>query len=131
MRNKSLIDADPKQMYPIFLEHVEIWPTDYFDMEKVLGKELARANVPFGDRIPSFSWTTLEFLSKNKELEEVSKRYRAEFNAMVTMLIGSTQDFHEIAIKWLHRAGATASQALGFEAGTKKAKKDAEAKVAA
>lgn len=130
LKNKSLIDADPKQMFPIFNEFVEIWPTDYFAMEKSLGKELARANIPFPERIPSITWAALDYLEKNKPLEDIAKRYKAELNAQITMLIGSTQDFHEIAIKWLHRAGASASDAIAQMARTKE-KKEAEAKVAA
>lgn len=122
LENKSLIDADPKHVFPIFAKYVEIWPSNYFDMEKVLGKDVARISVPRADVIPALAWAAVDYLEAfDKEAGEALK---IELNVLITNLIGTKRDFLTIATKWLHRTGSTASDALSMSARKKKSEKD-------
>lgn len=134
LKNKDLIDADPKHMFPIFAKYVEIWPTSYFAMEKVVGKELAREWVPRKELIPDLTWVVQDYLDhkENREaLEEVRTGFKNELDDFISGLLGTRQDFFQIAVKWLHRAGLTASDALTFVSKKAKKKTTAPAKVAA
>lgn len=117
--NKSLTDADPKHMFPMFTEYVDIWPDNYFDMEAVVGKELARAAAPRSEIIPELVWITQDWLESFDV--EWANRYKTELNAWIVGLIGERKDFIRLATKYLTYAGTTATEALAF-----KAKKTAE-----
>lgn len=108
--HKPLADYDPKHVFPMIVEFVEVWPDNYFDMEAVVGKQSARENCPRTEVIPELVWGAVDFLEKNDR--EYAAYLKTELNAWITGLIGTEQDFYDIAVKWLHRAGATAGEAL-------------------
>lgn len=111
-QGKSEQDAVPSHLVPIFSRYVEIWPTDYFAMERLLRKEMAREYCPRGDMIPELVWVTQDWLEVFAPT--VAVYFKREINRMIVGQVGDEVAFLNVCTKNLRRSGSTAADAYAW-----------------
>lgn len=111
-RNKRPEDAVPKQLFEMFSQFIEIWPTDFSAMERVLGTKIARECCPRSMEIPDMVWQTLDWLGYIDPV--TADQYRDDLYLMIEMETWTSVRLVETAAKYLHRARTTTYEARMF-----------------
>jgi hypothetical protein len=112
LRAKPLTEVHPRQLLQIIVKYVKVQPTDFTDMEKVVGVEAARRMIPVAEAIPQLVWDTQDYLDYLDH--EFGDRYRREINEMIELMVSSENEYRRAAHKWLNRAVVTPFEAMRY-----------------
>lgn len=108
LRAKPLGTTRPRQLMRIVTKFVHVQPTDFHDMELVVGTESARQLVAHAEEIPPLLWDSIDYLSALYPY--FGGRLRAEVENLINSRTGNRDEYFRVTMYWLDQAVTTPSE---------------------